>query len=84
VRSGSNLKIGRLTGDPIRNIPEAADCIRAHEAARAPRAGTASAVSPMAMTITRQVAAEPRKTARFGTLATAMTQAEAQRLFIRS
>jgi hypothetical protein len=50
----------------------------------APRAGTARTVSLMATTTTRQVAEEPRKTGRFGTLAPAMTQAEEQRLFIRS
>jgi 2-methylisocitrate lyase-like PEP mutase family enzyme len=72
-------------GTPIRNTPEAADRIRAaHEAARAARAGAASAAPLMAMTTTRQVAEEPRKTGRFGTLAPAMTQAEEQRLFIRS
>jgi 2-methylisocitrate lyase-like PEP mutase family enzyme len=41
-------------GTPIRHAPEAADPIRAaHEAGRAARAGTASAVPLMAMTTTR-------------------------------
>jgi hypothetical protein len=72
-------------GTPIRSTPEAADRIRAaHEAASAAGAGAASAAPLMAMTTTRQVAEEPRKTGRFGTLAPAMTQAEEQRLFIRS
>jgi len=51
------------------------------EALGVARAGTASAVSLMAMATTRQIAEEPRKTGSFDTLAPAMTQADVQRLF---
>jgi 2-methylisocitrate lyase-like PEP mutase family enzyme len=54
------------------------------EARGVARASTASAVSLVAMAITRQVAEHLRKTGRFDTLAPAITQADAQRLFIRS
>jgi hypothetical protein len=50
----------------------------------ASRANTESALSLMAMATARQVAEELRKTGRFDTLASAMTQADARRLFIRS
>lgn len=51
------------------------------EALGVARASTASAVSLMAMATTRQVAEELRRTGSFDTLAPAMTQADAQRLF---
>ena len=51
------------------------------EALGVARAGTASAVSLMAIATTRQIAEELRKTGSFDTLARAMTQADAQRLF---
>jgi 2-methylisocitrate lyase-like PEP mutase family enzyme len=48
------------------------------------RASTASAVSLMAMAATRHVAEELRKTGRFDALAPAITQADAQRLFVEA
>ena len=51
------------------------------EALGVARASTASAVSLMAVSLTRRIADELRTTGRFDTLAPAMTQAEAQRLF---
>src|SRR5208282_6773981 len=51
------------------------------EALGVARASTASAVSLMAMSLTRRIADELRTTGRFDTLAPTMTQAEAQRLF---
>ncbi|HKM72930.1 MAG TPA: isocitrate lyase/phosphoenolpyruvate mutase family protein [Stellaceae bacterium] len=51
------------------------------EALGVARASTASAVSLMAMSLTRRIADELRTTGRFDALAPAMTQAEAQRLF---
>ena len=51
------------------------------EALGVARASTASAVSLMAMSVTRQIAEELRTTGRFDALAPVMTQAEAQRLF---
>jgi len=54
------------------------------EALGVARASTASAVSLMAMSLTRQIAEELRTTGRFDALAPVMTQAEAQSLFARS
>jgi len=51
------------------------------EALGVARASTASAVSLMAMSLTRRIADELRTTGRFDTLAPTMTQVEAQRLF---
>jgi 2-methylisocitrate lyase-like PEP mutase family enzyme len=51
------------------------------EALGVARASTASAVSLMAMSVTRQIAEELRTTGRFDALAPVTTQAEAQRLF---
>ena len=51
------------------------------EALGVARASTASAVSLMAVSLTRRIADELRTTGRFDALAPAMTQAEAQRLF---
>jgi 2-methylisocitrate lyase-like PEP mutase family enzyme len=51
------------------------------EALGVARAGTPSAVTLMAIATTRQIAEELRKTGSFDTLAPAMTQADAQRLF---
>jgi hypothetical protein len=50
----------------------------------ASRATTESAASLIAIATTRQVPEELRKTGRFDALAPAITQADAQRLFIRS
>jgi 2-methylisocitrate lyase-like PEP mutase family enzyme len=54
------------------------------EALGVARASTASAVSLMAMTTTRQIAEEMRATGRFDKLALGLTQADAQRLFTRA
>jgi 2-methylisocitrate lyase-like PEP mutase family enzyme len=51
------------------------------EALGVTRASTASAVSLMAMTTTRQVAEELRRAGKFDALAPAFAQADAQRLF---
>ena len=83
--AGLNLKTGRLTAGRRSVIfLELPTGFGLRTRRLAPRAGTARAVSLMVTTTTQQVAEEPRKTGRFGTLAPAMTQAEEQRLFIGS
>jgi hypothetical protein len=82
--AGLNLKTGRLTAGRRSVIfLELPTGFGSRTRRPAPRAGTARAVSLMATTTRRQVAEEPQKTGRFGTLAPAMAPAEAQRLFIR-
>jgi 2-methylisocitrate lyase-like PEP mutase family enzyme len=80
--------IGRMVralGAPINiNVRAGLPSVAELEALGVARASTASAVSLMAMATTRQVAEELRRTGRFDTLAPAITQADAQRLFTGS
>ena len=77
--------IGRLVkaiGAPINiNVRAGSPSVAELEALGVARASTASQVALMAMSMTRQVADELRATGRFDTLAPAMSQADAQRLF---
>ena len=77
--------IGRLVkalGAPINiNVRAGSSSVAELEALGVARASTASQVALMAMSLTRQVADDLRTTGRFDTLAPAMSQADAQRLF---
>ena len=77
--------IGRLVkalGAPINiNVRAGSPSVAELEALGVARASTASQVALMAMSLTRQVADDLRATGRFDTLAPAMSQADAQRLF---
>jgi 2-methylisocitrate lyase-like PEP mutase family enzyme len=77
--------IGRLVkalGAPINiNVRAGSPSVAELEALGVARASTASQVALMAMSLTRQVADDLRTTGRFDTLAPAMSQADAQRLF---
>lgn len=77
--------IGRLVkalGAPINiNVRAGSPSVAELEALGVARASTASQLALMAMSMTRQVADELRATGRFDTLAPAMAQADAQRLF---
>jgi len=77
--------IGRLVKalrSPINiNVRAGLPSVAELEALGVARASTASQVALMAMSMTRQVADELRATGRFDTLAPAMAQADAQRLF---
>jgi 2-methylisocitrate lyase-like PEP mutase family enzyme len=77
--------IGRLVKalrSPINiNVTAGLPSVAEFEALGVARASTASQVALMAMSMTRQVAEELRATGRFDTLAPAMAQADAQRLF---
>jgi 2-methylisocitrate lyase-like PEP mutase family enzyme len=79
------VTIGRLVkalGAPINiNVRAGLPSVAEIEALGVARASTASQVALMAMSMTRQVAEELRATGRFDTLAPAMAQADAQRLF---
>jgi len=72
----------KMLGAPINiNVRAGLPGVAELEALGVARASTASAVSLMAMSLTRRIAEELRTTGRFDTLAPAMTQAEAQRMF---
>jgi len=77
--------IGRLVkalGAPMNiNVRAGSPSVAELEALGVARASTASQVALIAMSMTRQVADELRTTGRFDTLAPAMSQADAQRLF---
>jgi 2-methylisocitrate lyase-like PEP mutase family enzyme len=77
--------IGRLVkalGAPINiNVRAGSPSVAELEALGVARASTASQVALMAMSLTRQIADDLRATGRFDTLAPAMSQADAQRLF---
>ena len=77
--------IGRLVkalGAPINiNVRAGSPSVVELEALGVARASTASQVALMAVSLTRQVADDLRTTGRFDTLAPAMSQADAQRLF---
>jgi 2-methylisocitrate lyase-like PEP mutase family enzyme len=77
--------IGRLVkalGAPINiNVRAGSPSVVELEALGVARASTASQVALMAVSLTRQVADDLRATGRFDTLAPAMSQADAQRLF---
>ena len=77
--------IGRLVkalGAPMNiNVRAGSPSVAELEALGVARASTASHVALIAMSMTRQVADELRTTGRFDTLAPAMSQADAQRLF---
>jgi 2-methylisocitrate lyase-like PEP mutase family enzyme len=77
--------IGRLVkalGAPINiNVRAGSPSVAELEALGVARASTASQGALMAMSLTRQVADDLRTTGRFDTLAPAMSQADAQRLF---
>ena len=77
--------IGRLVkalGAPMNiNVRAGSPSVAELEALGVARATTASQVALMAVSMTRQVADELRTTGRFDTLAPAMSQADAQRLF---
>jgi 2-methylisocitrate lyase-like PEP mutase family enzyme len=78
--------IGRLVKAlwaPINiNVQAGPHSIAEFEALGVARARTASAVALMALATTRQIADELRASGRFGKLARAMAQADAQRLFV--
>ncbi|MGA7864703.1 MAG: isocitrate lyase/phosphoenolpyruvate mutase family protein, partial [Stellaceae bacterium] len=77
--------IGRLVkalGAPINiNVRAGSPSVAELEALGVARTSTASQLALMAMSMARQVADELRATGRFDTLAPAMAQADAQRLF---
>jgi 2-methylisocitrate lyase-like PEP mutase family enzyme len=77
--------IGRLVkalGAPINiNVRAGSPSVAELEALGVARASTASQMALMAMSMTRQSTDELRATGRFDTLAPAMSQADAQRLF---
>ena len=77
--------IGRLVkalGAPMNiNVRAGSPSVAELEALGVARASTASQVALIAMSMTRQVADELRTMGRFDTLAPAMSQADAQRLF---
>lgn len=77
--------IGRLVnaiGAPINiNVRAGSPSVAELEALGVARASTASQVTLMAMSMTRQVADELQATGRFDKLAPTMAQANAQRLF---
>jgi 2-methylisocitrate lyase-like PEP mutase family enzyme len=77
--------IGRLVkalGAPINvNVRAGSPSVAELEALGVARASTASQVALMALSLTRQVADDLRATGKFDTLAPAMAQADAQRLF---
>ena len=77
--------MGRLVkalGAPINiNVRAGSPSVAELEALGVARASTASQMALMAMSMTRQITDELRATGRFDTLAPAMSQADAQRLF---
>ena len=77
--------IGRMVkalGAPINiNVRAGLPSVAELEALGVARASTASPISLMAMSTTRQIAQELRRTGRFDALAPTTAQADAQRLF---